>query len=289
MKLLDRLESLVRRFAVPGLTGKLVTAQVFFAAVFLLRLQQGAADPLEVFWLDFNAVAAGQVWRLVTFLLLPPFEPALNLSAIFLLFYWRLLYTFGTALEYEWGFAKYNLYLIIGSAATVFASAVAWLVWGAAGLGGNGFLYASIFLAFARYYPDYVLHIMLVLPMKVKWLAWFQAAGYVFLLVFGTNLGRLMVLASVTNYLVFFGRDHYRDAKQRKRSQEYRAKAKEASKPLVHECRVCGLTSQMAPKTLFRYCSQCDGQACYCPEHIGNHEHVRTAAPADAEPADAEA
>jgi len=50
--------------------------------------------------------------------------------------------------------------------------------------------------------------------------------------------------------------------------------AETRAKPIQHECRVCGLTSGMAPKTAFRYCSQCAGQQCYCPDHLRDHEHV---------------
>ncbi len=282
MKPLDRLESLVRRFAVPNLTVKLIVAQVFFFFVYILRLQQGpGGHPLAMFELNIDAVAAGEVWRLVTFLIIPPVPPSLDWTLIFLLFYWSLLHTFGTALEHEWGVARYNLYILIGYLATIVAAVIGWLIWGDGYVGSNGFLYGSVFLAFARYYPDYVMYIMLVLPMKAKWLAWIQAAGYVLTLTFGSGLARLVVIASVLNYLVYFGRQHVRDAKQHKRSQDYRTRTKAAAKPLAHECRVCGLTSTMAPKTLFRYCSQCEGQACYCPEHIGNHEHVGAAEPAD--------
>jgi hypothetical protein len=43
----------------------------------------------------------------------------------------------------------------------------------------------------------------------------------------------------------------------------------------VHKCRICGLTSEQAPRMQFRYCSKCEGDNCYCAEHLPDHEHVR--------------
>ena len=48
---------------------------------------------------------------------------------------------------------------------------------------------------------------------------------------------------------------------------------------MAHVCHVCGLTSADSPKTPFRYCSECGGDYCYCPEHIRHHEHVKAAEP----------
>ena len=39
-------------------------------------------------------------------------------------------------------------------------------------------------------------------------------------------------------------------------------------------CGRCG--SRNAPSS--RYCSQCGGDLCYCPEHLQNHDHVPAAA-----------
>jgi hypothetical protein len=65
------------------------------------------------------------------------------------------------------------------------------------------------------------------------------------------------------------------------RRMRHQARALQAPARLVHKCAVCGLTSEEAPQTPFRYCSRCDGERCYCPEHLRDHEHVvRHAEPA---------
>ena len=40
----------------------------------------------------------------------------------------------------------------------------------------NTMLNASLFFAFANFYPDEVIYIFFILPVKVKWLAWVSAA-----------------------------------------------------------------------------------------------------------------
>ena len=140
-----------------------------------------------------------------------------------------LLYTFGTALEQEWGVVRYNLYLWIGYLATLAGALVLWLLWGFSGGLSNGFLYGSLFLAFARYYPDFTISLYFILPVKIKWLAYLQWAYYAFLVTFGGAPTRVFVLASVLNYLIYFGKEHYRQSRQRRRSHEYKVKAKAAS------------------------------------------------------------
>ncbi len=91
---------------------------------------------------------------------------------------------------------------------------------------------------------------------------------------FGEWMTRAMIVASVANYLLFFGRDIWLGMKQGHRRMRHQAKALQAPQRLVHKCRVCGVTSDEAPQMQFRYCSKCDGESCYCPEHLRDHEHI---------------
>ena len=72
----------------------------------------------------------------------------------------------------------------------------------------NGFLYGTVFLAFARFFPDFTIYIMFfVLPVKIRWLALLQWIGYAYGFLFGDWMTKAMIVASVANYLLFFGRD----------------------------------------------------------------------------------
>jgi hypothetical protein len=275
MSLLSRLESKLGRYAVPNLTLFLIAGQVM---VYLAQMMTppGAVPLAAKIALIPDKVFDGQWWRVITYLFDPP-----QTNALFAFFAWYIFYLMGTTLEASWGLLRYNLYLAIGYFASV---AFAFLCWFATGVPGqsasNGFLYGSVFLAFARLYPDFELMIFFILPVKVKWLALVTWIGYFWaLLVADSWLTRAMVLAAVLNYLLFFGRDIWRGMKQGHRHMQFRARtlkglAAPGQSRMVHQCRVCGLTSDAAPKTQFRYCSKCNGEFCYCPEHLQNHEHV---------------
>jgi len=266
MALLSRLESRFGRWAIPNITVIIIAGQVLLYFLQVTRVGQG--NELDKILLLPGAVMQGEVWRLVTFLFTPP-----QSRSLFVIFYWILMYMFGSGLEQQWGAFRYNVFLLVGYLASVGAAFIAW------GLGydipaNNGFLYGTVFLAFARLFPDFTLNIYFILPIKIKWLALLMWIGYGYGLFKGDWMSRMLIIASVLNYLLFFGREHLREWKHGQRRRQSKAQAKIATKHLQHQCLVCGLDSESSPKTLFRYCSKCDGQCCYCPEHIQNHEHV---------------
>ena len=262
-KLLRWLEARFGRYAVPNVTIALILGQVL---MLMVELARGRAV-LGRIQLVPALVLEGEVWRLITFLFNPP-----GGVLIFAIIFWLLFYTFGTTLEVQWGTFRYNVYLFIGYLAAV---AVAFLTPSAAA--PNYFLYGSVFLAFAWLYPDYVLHLFFILPIKIKWLALLMWLGYGLTLLTGTWTERLQVIAATTNFLLFFGGEIIQRGKQAQRKRSFESRAGTNRQRLIHRCRVCGLTSDDDPKMSFRYCSKCDGQMCYCVDHIRDHEHVATA------------
>ncbi|MEN1681849.1 MAG: hypothetical protein AAGJ46_19890 [Planctomycetota bacterium] len=273
MKLLDRLEKRFGGYAVENSTLVVIVGQVI---VFLAQYSQpgGAADLFERLQLDPSKVLAGEVWRLVTFMFLAP----LHEWPLFVFFFWYLFYLMGTALEQAWSVFRYNLFCGISYVALVGSAFLAHALAPGLGVANNDYLYGSIFLAFARLFPDFQLMLFFLIPIKIKWLALLQWIGYGLTFAVALNAGDwyipLTIAAAVANYFLFFGGDIVRDIRHGHRRNVWRAKALKTSEKLSHECRVCGLTSDMAPKTAFRYCSKCAGQACYCPDHIKDHEHV---------------
>jgi hypothetical protein len=276
MSVLSRLESKFGRFAVPNLTLILIVGQVF---LYIARhFAPGAAeeDVLEKVRLLPAAVLEGQVWRVATFLFDPPIT-----NPLFAFFFWYMFYFMGTTLEANWGTFRYNVFLLVGYVACVASAFGTFYTAKAAGDAGivewpanNGFLYGTVFLAFARLYPDFVLYIMFVLPVKIKWLALLQWILYGLTFLTGGWMIRGMIVASVANYFLFFGRDIWQGAKHGHRRMQHQSRTLKGTGRLVHKCAICGLSSDTSPQTQFRYCSKCDGERCYCPEHLQSHEHV---------------
>lgn len=273
MTLLDKLEKRFGRYAIANLPALIIACQVVVFVGSVLQ-QDGAFDLYQKLRLDPAKVYSGEIWRLVTFVLLAP----LSQWPLFVIFFWYLFYLMGGALEQVWGAFKLNVYCFLSYALTLAATFIVYSVVPGLEIIVSDYLYGSIFLAFARLFPDFTLMIMFVLPVKVRWIALFIWVTFGITLVRAVSNGDwltpIVVLASVGNYLIFFTRDILYDLKQGRRRQKWRAKTNKAAKQFEHKCHVCGLTSTESPKTVFRYCSKCAGQCCYCPEHLKDHQCV---------------
>ncbi len=259
MPLLDKLQRRFGRFGVPHVTEALIAGQVLVYVVFQTRPTVVADIALVP-----RQALDGQAWRLLSFVFEPPFT-----NLLFALFAWYLFYLMGTVLENTWGALRYNLFLLVGWLATVAASFLQ-----LDQPASVRFLGGSVFLAFAYLYPNFELLLFFVLPVKVKWLALLTWIGYFFTLAFGSTVARLMVAASVCNFLLFF----WRDILLRVRSGRFRmadqAKRMRTAAVARHTCVVCGATNLSAPQASFRYCSKCAGAPCYCDQHMHDHQHL---------------
>lgn len=261
MKLLDKMEKNLGGYALPNLTIYLIAGQTLFYVLFMTgRLDRSMTQ------LVAGRLLEGEWWRLVTF----PFDPPLT-NPIFALFAWYLFYLMGSALEGEWGAFRYNIFLLIGYLMTV---AVSFLI--PSFPVSNAFLGGSVFLAFAFLYPDFVLQLFFILPVRIKWLALITWLGYGYLMLFGGWSSRLLILASICNFLLFFARDlkwMMKSGGRRMAKQALQSSTRDNGP--FHRCTVCGITDKSHPQMDFRYCPQCAGQRGYCREHIFMHEHVK--------------
>ena len=266
--MLDQLERRLGRFALSHVTLYLIVGQVFVCLSALLGLLD-----LRQFVLVPALATHGEPWRLLTFLFYPP---PVNFNSMFSLallpFAWWIFYLMGNALESYWGAFRYNLFLATGIALAIGAAFITPLY-----PVTNAFIAGSVFLAFAWLNPDFELALFFILPIKIKWLALFTVLGLIYEMVNGGPPARWLIIASVTNIFLFFGRDmltaiRYR---QRKRAVHSARVAEEKQGPQArHQCRICQKTDVTNPEMDFRYCSKCAGDECYCPDHIANHEHV---------------
>jgi hypothetical protein len=257
MRILDRLDRKFSRFAIPNVTIVLIIGQAVFFILNYIKVL-----PLDKVTLIGSKVLEGEFWRLITFLFIP-----IPTDIFFAAFVWYLYYLYGSALESTWGAFKYNVYIILSYILTV---SIAFII--PDQVLTNGYLYGTIFLAFAFLYPDFVLYIFFVLPVKIKWLSIIVWIGYAFVLIFGNWINRILLLVSLGNYLLFFAGDIIMLIKYgRRRMAGEIGKIKKSNEPF-HKCYTCGITDKDDPKMQFRYCSDCKELTCYCIDHINNHE-----------------
>lgn len=261
MSLLNKLERKLRRYAVPNVTLYLIIGQALF---FLFAIS--GRFVLERVVLIPDRVVMGEWWRLITFLFIPPLT-----NPLFAFFAWYLFYLMGSALEGHWGAFRYNLFLLIGYIFTVAVSFIMPLY-----PATNLFIGGSVFLAFAFLYPDFQLYIFFIIPVKIRWLAIITWIGYAYELLAGSWSIRLLVLASIANFFLFFGKDIFWRMKTGSRRMTVQVKGYSATKEPFHKCSICGITDISHPQMEFRYCSECGGLG-YCKDHIMNHDHVKKA------------
>ena len=275
-------------FGIPGLMRYIVIGEaiVYVLAVFSSR------SAIWFLAFDWHAVLRGELWRLVTFVFVPAYSSLRD--AIWMVFFLYLYYMIGTVLEREWGTAKFSLYYLSGVLLTLLTAILTSLITGVdVTLGGNGTYYVnlSMFFAFAMLYPDTQFLLFLIIPVKVKWLAWLDAAVFLFgsvgSLLGGDILGALLPFIAILNFFVFFWiriTDEFafrRGIARHQRSHkviQFKAAARdlrrrEAKQGYRHKCEVCGRTDTDYPNLQFRYCSRCEGYHCFCEDHIFNHEH----------------
>ncbi len=278
---LDKLERKLGRFAIPNLTVYLLVGYVIgFGIVNLMR------DMVGYLTLEPALILRGQVWRLISWVLIPPTDNLISLVFLVLLYY-----SLGTALERTWGSFRYNVYIFSGLLFTVLAVfglyAFYYFRYGvevplsAVVLIGTNYITMSIFLAFAVIYPDMEVMLYFILPIKMKWMAlvYVVLAGYDFI---NGGIGiRVAIGASLLNFVIFFlsTRNYKRFGP---REQARKAKFKKQSRPHMtytngahHRCAVCGRTELDDPCLEFRFCSKCNGNYEYCQDHLFTHEHVK--------------
>ena len=281
MNWLDKLERKLGRFAIPNLTVYLLAGYVIgFGVMYLMP------DLLGWLTLEPALIVRGQVWRLVSWVLIPPTRYPISLLFLILLYY-----SLGTALERTWGTFRYNVYIFSGLIFTVLGVFILYAVYffgfhvelplSLAGMVSTNYITMSIFLAFAAIYPELEVYLYFILPIKMKWMALVYAAMALYYFIRGGIVTRVAIGASLLNFVIFFlsSRNMRRfSPKERVR----KAKFKRQSAPHMHysngakhRCAVCGRTELDDPCLEFRFCSKCNGNYEYCQDHLFTHEHVK--------------
>ncbi|MCW3489820.1 rhomboid family intramembrane serine protease [Dethiobacter alkaliphilus] len=206
MKWINKLERKYGRYGIRNLMQFIVLGN---ALIFLL-MQMDPRIP-SLLAMHPALVMQGEVWRLISFIFIPP-----TTSLFFAFFVLYFYYMVGTGLEHEWGTFKFNVFYLAGILGTVIASFITGSVANAV------YINMALFLGFARIYPDYQILLMLILPIKVKYLAWLNWGIIGFNLIFGTFPVKIMSLVPVALYLLFFGGELSTDVKRQRQIQQNR-------------------------------------------------------------------
>ena len=206
----------LEKYAIPNLTLYLI---ICYGIGYLMQYLVPAG--YQYLMLDPFLVLKGQVWRLVTWILIPP--DSSNIFFVLITLY--LYYSLGGLLERIWGTYKYNVYLFSGLLFTILG---AFVLCGYSVLMGaqptmytglyllnNGsavyfgqfstyYINMSIFLACAASIPDVQVLLMFIFPIKVKWLGIVYGIILLVNCIQGGIATWIVVIFSLLNFLVFF-------------------------------------------------------------------------------------
>jgi len=287
---INKLERKYGKYAISNISLYLVL--LYAAAYVLFALDQSLLNYIS---LNPYAIMRGQIWRIVTWIMIPP-SLYVNFLTLLLLY---VFYMFGTNLERAIGAFRYNLYLLSGMVFTFIGAliAMAYLFIAFPELTSvvshenrmaffadvamsfsTFYVYMSIFMAVAVIMPDMTILLMFILPVKMKYLGIIY--GFVIFLevLSGNFFTRVVVIASMLNFLIFFWMNRPKLLKvspqQIFKRAVYKHEVKKTKVVARHKCFTCGVTSEQAPEREFRYCSKCEGNYEYCDVHLYTHVHV---------------
>lgn len=290
---MNKFEKRFGRYAIPNLTTILIAC---YALGYVLQMVMPNA--LNYLTLNPYLIVRGQIWRLLTWIIVPPSTGNILSTLLMLYFYWSL----GTTLERTWGTYRYNVYIFSGMLFTVLGAFVAMGVsyfvygdaWSLMTQAGSLFfstyyINMSIFLAFAVTFPNMQVLLMFIIPIKVKWMGVvygvlilyeFLQGGSVYAgnyLLDCSMFARIAIASSLLNFVVFYftSRRVLLSPKQMHRRAEFKREVRQAQKITRHKCTICGQTEETNPELEFRFCSKCNGNYEYCQEHLFTHQHVQ--------------
>jgi membrane associated rhomboid family serine protease len=140
---------------------------LFLNIAFFLLEYQDREKYARLFSFDWEAVRAGEVWRLFTYQFTYPGTGLIQALSLFITL--LLLYMMGTALEEEWGTTNFvTLYLLstFGSAAVAGYAGITLL--------GTYFVYFTLLFVYAAAFPQQTFYLFGAVPIRVRILAFFS-------------------------------------------------------------------------------------------------------------------
>ena len=285
---INKMERKFGRFAIPNLTMYIIGLYVIG---YVLELVSIRYNMIPLLTLNPILIFKGQIWRLVSWVLIPPTAPYI-LTIITLIFY----YFVGNNMERTMGTFRYNVFVFGGMILMIIGAFLAYgtflladpenaaqIVTDYASVFSTYYLQQMVFLAFAICYPEVQVLLMFIIPIKVKWLGIAYGVIMIYSCLQGLIVGNFCVFFAIGSQLLnlfFFylqtGRLSRFKPKDVKRRHDFNRNVKMAPRGVTrHKCAVCGRTEETNPELEFRFCSKCNGNYEYCQDHLFTHQHIQ--------------
>jgi hypothetical protein len=241
-----------QNFGIPGLIRIVALLQ---AVVFVLLFLKPEFQ--EALTLNFSLVKQGQLWRLITFCLIPQTH-----SVIWIVIAIMFLLWLGASLESAWGPLRLTLFyfgvvlmLIIGSS------------FSGIGYMASSLLYMNLFLAFASTFPTAKINLYGIIPVQARWLGWLDLAIIALMCYQSSTSTRLAIALAMVPYFVIAlpSIKHTFKKWQLKQGRSEFATVSVPGDDHFHQCTVCKRTDVSNPELVFRVM---DDDTERCQEHL---------------------
>ena len=208
MKFLKNMERRFGRYAIHELPVIMIAFQVVGYTLAMLA-------PKMLSWVCFDpgAICRGQIWRLVTWVLMPP--SSLDIFTVIMLFFY---YWIARTLANTWGDFYFNVFILGGILITDIGMMIAYSVFRSLGTPASllniaaisavvttYYIQTTILLAFAFTYPNAQVLLYFVIPIKMSWLGIFEAVMLVYSFIKSPLAAqRLVILLAIVNIVIYF-------------------------------------------------------------------------------------
>ena len=266
--LIEKLRSIEQRYkhwSIEQLALYLIGLQ---ALVYLLLIADLVAIE-SILLIPSKIISGGEVWRIFTFILVPPAVPSLGMDFFFLLITWYVFYIVAQFLENQLGSFIFTLYCLSLWLGSIFMACIIHFIASKSLVFINPevFFYSFffiLFLGFSVLNPDFEMLLFFVLPLKVKFLAYASAIFFVISTISApTLLDQVIHLLAILIFVSFFYKELVYSFRQARPSTSKVAQGKGDLEPL-HTCVSCGFNSITNPELEFRYRKVGNDLHCYC-------------------------
>ena len=208
MKWINRLERKFGKYAIRNLPLIMILLE---AVGYTLSV----VAPNVLYYICFSPadICRGQVWRLITWVLMPPSR--LDIFTVIMLFFY---FWIARTLASTWGDFYFNIYILGGIIITDIGMMIAYPVFMSVGsmtaLMNISYMSAyvnlyyiqtTILLAFAFTYPNAQVYLYFIIPIKMSWLGIFEGVMLVYNFIrVGMATPRLVILLAVLNFVIYF-------------------------------------------------------------------------------------
>ena len=193
-----RLKYKYQRYAIQNLA--MYVTVIFGIGYLMLRTSAGSAIYSNYLAFYPREVLHGQIWRIVTAVLYPPFANSGLLMGLLGIY---IYYNFASVVERMMGDFEYNIYFFGSFLIGELGALLYYLIFGIDAPFLPLYTQFAVFMAFAIMYSDAQVLLFFAIPVKIWYLAAVEVVIYIFNFIFGDSMSRIVGIA-YTRFSIFF-------------------------------------------------------------------------------------